>query len=62
MCSVGVLRIVGDKERSNHDKHLSDGRFSTMVLRVGDGGTVNGPVVFFESGKSMYKSFIGNFW
>ena len=58
MCSAGVVRIVGDKERRHHDKNMEDGRSPITMLRVGTLGGVNGSVVLLESGKNMHKRLI----
>ena len=46
LCNEGELRIIGDNNKTCHEKKCSDSRFTITVLRVGIAASVNGPVIF----------------
>ena len=59
-CNEGELRIIGDNDKTHHDKNCSDSRFSITVLWIRIAVGVNGPVLFLEKWKKVHPRMIGN--
>lgn len=65
MANAGISSIVGNGEKSKHEKNLDDNRDSITTVRVGSAGNVDGPRVFLAKGKTcelgIFKNFCANF-
>ena len=53
MCSGSIMSSVGYRERIYHYNNVSYGRFLITVVRFGNVGSVNVPVVLLGIGYSI---------
>ena len=60
LCNEGELRIIGDNNKSRHNKNCSDSRFSITVLLVGSAAGVNDPLIFLAKGTKVQPRLRGN--
>ena len=51
LCNEGELKVIGSKDKHQHDKNYSESRFSIIVLWVGFSGGVNIPMIFMAKGE-----------
>lgn len=57
----GVIRVVGDRSKSKHEKNCADSRSSITLYRTGCVAGNNGPTAFIMAGKKRRTGFTDKF-
>jgi len=53
MASEGTVKVIGDEDREKHTKNICDNKDSITIVRVGNAGGTNGPLIFLAKGQRM---------
>eukprot|EP00956_Cyclotella_meneghiniana_P008732 scaffold11931_cov56-Cyclotella_meneghiniana.AAC.4 len=65
LASEGIIRVIGARSKSKHEKNLADSRDSITVVRCGSAAGVDGPRIYLAKGKDIelqaFKNFTANF-
>ena len=51
--SEGTVKDIGDADRKKHTKNNWDNKDSITIVRVGNAGGTNGPLIFLAKGQRM---------
>jgi len=52
MASEGIVRVLGNAEKTKHEKNIQDNRDSITTVRTGSAGNVDGPRIYLAKGKT----------